>query len=92
MVVICLSAFFSIQEGQPAGLQGIWNESLMALGMAKYTLNINAEMNYWPAESLYCRDSEPLFQMIKELAQTGKGTARTMYGADGWVAHHNTDI
>lgn len=79
--------------GQPAGLQGIWNESLMAPWDGKYTLNINAEMNYWPAEvTNIVETSEPLFQMIKELAQTEKGTARTMYGADGWVAHHNTDI
>ncbi len=79
--------------GQPANLQGIWNNSLTPAWDSKYTLNINAEMNYWPAENTNLSENhEPLFQMIEELSQTGQQTARKMYNADGWVVHHNTDI
>ena len=50
-------------------------------------------MNYWPAEVTNLPEThQPLFQMLKELSESGKGTAMNMYGADGWVAHHNTDI
>jgi len=60
---------------------------------AKYTININTEMNYWPAEKDNLPEMhEPLIQMIKELSVTGRETARTMYGARGWLAHHNTDL
>jgi alpha-L-fucosidase 2 len=60
---------------------------------SKYTININAEMNYWPAELTNLAEMhEPLIQLVKELSETGRGTARVMYGADGWVTHHNTDI
>lgn len=79
--------------GQPATLQGLWNGSTNPSWDSKYTININTEMNYWPAEK--CNMSEmhyPLIEMIKDLSQTGKQTARVMYGSDGWVAHHNTDI
>ncbi len=79
--------------GQTAGLQGLWNRDVVAPWDGKYTININAEMNYWPAE--VCNLSEmatPLFDMIRDLSQTGQETARVMYGAKGWVAHHNTDI
>ncbi len=79
--------------GQPANLQGIWNESTCPPWDSKYTININTEMNYWPAEK--CNLSEmhyPLIEMIKELSRTGQKTAKDMYGARGWVAHHNTDI
>lgn len=79
--------------GQPANLQGIWNNSLHPAWDSKYTININTEMNYWPAEVTNLSEThEPLFQMIKELSESGKETAKKLYGADGWVAHHNTDI
>ena len=79
--------------GQPANLQGIWNNSMTPPWDSKYTTNINAEMNYWPAEVGNLSElHEPFFTMVKELAETGAETARVMYGADGWVLHHNTDI
>lgn len=79
--------------GQPANLQGIWNNQLTPPWDSKYTININTEMNYWPAEVTNLSETHlPLFQMMKELSVSGEETARTMYGADGWVAHHNTDI
>ncbi len=79
--------------GQPANLQGIWNRSLKPAWDSKYTININTEMNYWPAEKTNLSElHEPLLKMIMELSETGKETAKVMYGADGWVAHHNTDI
>ena len=79
--------------GQPANLQGIWNESMNAPWDSKYTININTEMNYWPAEVTNLAEThEPLFSMVGDLSQTGTATARTLYGARGWVAHHNTDL
>lgn len=79
--------------GQPANLQGIWCNSMYPAWDSKYTININTEMNYWPAEvTNLSQTHEPLFQMLKELSQSGQETAKTMYGADGWVAHHNTDL
>jgi alpha-L-fucosidase 2 len=78
---------------QPANLQGIWNEGTNPPWGSKYTININTEMNYWPAAPSglgVC--VEPLLRMVEELAQTGARTAKTMYGARGWVAHHNTDL
>jgi alpha-L-fucosidase 2 len=79
--------------GQPANLQGIWNDQLTPPWDSKYTVNINTEMNYWPSEiSNLTEMNEPLIEMVRELAQTGKKTARDMYGAQGWVLHHNTDI
>jgi len=79
--------------GQPATLQGIWNDQLVPPWDSKYTININTEMNYWPAEVTNLGEThEPLFQMLKELSETGKETARTMYNANGWVTHHNTDL
>jgi alpha-L-fucosidase 2 len=79
--------------GQPANLQGIWNDQLMPPWDSKYTININTEMNYWPSEITNLSEmKEPLIQMIRELSDAGKQTAKDMYGADGWVAHHNTDI
>ena len=79
--------------GQPANLQGVWNQSLNAPWDAKYTININAQMNYWPAEVCGLSDNaEPLFSMIRDLSETGAETARVMYGCRGWVAHHNTDL
>ncbi|QBJ85796.1 glycoside hydrolase family 95 protein [Chryseobacterium gleum] len=79
--------------GQPANLQGIWNNSNKPAWDSKYTININTEMNYWPAEKTNLPEMhEPLIQMIKDLSETGKETAKTMYNSRGWVAHHNTDI
>lgn len=79
--------------GQPANLQGIWNHHLNPPWDSKYTININAQMNYWPAEKTNLSElHEPFLRMVKELAETGKETARVMYGTRGWMAHHNTDI
>ena len=79
--------------GQPANLQGVWNDKMDAPWDSKYTININAEMNYWPAlVGNLAETQEPLFIMIRELSETGKKTARTMYDCPGWVAHHNTDL
>lgn len=79
--------------GQPANLQGIWNDQANPPWDSKYTININAEMNYWPAERTNLSElHEPLLRMTQELSVTGRQTASSMYGADGWVAHHNTDI
>ncbi|WP_119791570.1 glycoside hydrolase family 95 protein [Flavobacterium anhuiense] len=79
--------------GQPANLQGIWNDMVTPPWDSKYTTNINAEMNYWPAQVTNLQElHEPFVQMAKELAITGAETARMMYNANGWVLHHNTDI
>lgn len=79
--------------GQPANLQGVWNDKRDAPWDSKYTININAEMNYWPAEVCNLTETaEPLFSMIKDLSETGAVTAKQMYGCDGWMAHHNTDL
>ncbi|MDR7369930.1 glycoside hydrolase family 95 protein [Flavobacterium aquidurense] len=79
--------------GQPANLQGIWNAGMKPAWDSKYTININTEMNYWPAEKTNLSEMhEPLLKMIRELGETGKETAKVMYGARGWMAHHNTDI
>ena len=79
--------------GQPANLQGIWTDQLNPMWDSKYTVNINTEMNYWPSEVTNLTEmNEPLIKMVRELAQTGKKTAMDMYGARGWVLHHNTDI
>lgn len=78
---------------QPANLQGIWNDLLAPPWEGKYTININTEMNYWPAEANALPECvEPLERMVAELAQSGADTARRMYGAPGWVVHHNTDL
>ena len=77
----------------PANLQGIWNGEMLPPWDSKYTININAEMNYWPAE--VCNLSEchlPLFDLIERMRPNGRRTAREMYGCHGFVAHHNTDI
>ena len=79
--------------GQPANLQGIWNNSTHAPWDSKYTININTEMNYWPAEVTNLSETHsPLFSMLKDLSVTGAETARTMYDCRGWMAHHNTDL
>lgn len=78
---------------RPANLQGIWNDLQLPPWGSKYTTNINAEMNYWPAELLNLSPMhEPLFGMIADLSQTGKVTAKEYYNASGWVLHHNTDL
>ncbi len=79
--------------GQAANLQGVWNDKMNAPWDSKYTININAEMNYWPAlVGNLAETQEPLFSMTKDLSETGAKTASVMYGCRGWVAHHNTDI
>lgn len=79
--------------GQPANLQGIWNHQLLAPWDGKYTININTEMNYWPAEVTNLSEThQPLFEMVRELSENGRETARVMYGCNGWVTHHNTDL
>ena len=78
---------------QPANLQGLWNESMSPPWGSKYTININTEMNYWPALSTNLAETmDPLTAMVSDLSVTGARTAREMYGAGGWVAHHNTDL
>ncbi|MBN2736210.1 MAG: glycoside hydrolase family 95 protein [Spirochaetales bacterium] len=79
--------------GEAANLQGIWNNQLVPPWDSKYTININLEMNYWPAESTGLPEMhEPLINLVKDLSRSGESTARNMYGCRGWVAHHNTDI
>ncbi|WP_425493469.1 glycoside hydrolase family 95 protein [Marilutibacter chinensis] len=78
---------------QPANLQGIWNDLLSPPWESKYTININTEMNYWPSEANALSECiEPLERMLFDLAETGAHTAKAMYGAPGWVVHHNTDL
>ncbi len=79
--------------GQPANLQGVWNNKVNAPWDSKYTININTEMNYWPADVCNLAETaEPLYSMVADLSVTGAKTARTMYGCRGWMAHHNTDL
>ena len=79
--------------GQAANLQGVWNDKMNAPWDSKYTININAEMNYWPALiGNLAETQQPFFSMIKDLSETGAKTAKEMYGCKGWVAHHNTDL
>lgn len=84
----------SSREGtQPANLQGIWNKDIRPIWSCNYTLNINAQMNYWLAE--LCNLSEchrPFLKLIEELAESGRETAKVNYNYRGWLAHHNTDI
>lgn len=78
---------------QPANLQGVWNPLLDPPWESKYTLNINCEMNYWPAELTNLAEChEPLFAMIDDLVVSGGRTAAQLYGSRGWVVHHNTDV
>ena len=88
-LLICTS-----QPGtQPPTLQGIWNDKMLPSWDSKYTCNINLEMNYWPAEVTNLTElTEPLLSLVKDVSQTGRDAARIMYGADGWVLHHNTDL
>jgi alpha-L-fucosidase 2 len=78
---------------QPANLQGIWNEDVRAPWSSNYTININTQMNYWPAETAALPElHEPLLTFIGGLAANGARTAAAMYGARGWTAHHNSDL
>jgi alpha-L-fucosidase 2 len=83
----------SRRGGQPANLQGLWNDSMNPPWGSKFTININTEMNYWPAEPTGLAECvKPLVEMVRDLSVTGARTAKAMYGARGWVAHHNTDL
>lgn len=88
-LLICAS-----QPGnQAANLQGKWNDKVSPPWGGKYTININTEMNYWPAEITNLTElTQPLISLVKDLSVTGKESATKMYGARGWMAHHNTDI
>ncbi len=78
---------------QPANLQGLWNEHVRAPWSSNYTVNINTQMNYWPAEVANLAEChQPLLAMVGELAGPGAATARINYGASGWTTHHNTDL
>jgi alpha-L-fucosidase 2 len=78
---------------QPANLQGLWNDQVRAPWSSNYTVNINTEMNYWPAEPTNLAECHaPLLAAIGELAVTGAATARVNYGVGGWTTHHNTDL
>ena len=79
--------------GQAANLQGVWNDKVYAMWDSKYTININAEMNYWPSlVGNLVENQEPLLTLTRDLSETGRKTAEVMYGCKGWVAHHNTDL
>ncbi len=89
--------YLLIASSQPgteaATLQGIWNDRIDPPWDSKYTVNINTEMNYWPAETTGLSElTEPLIRLVREVAEAGALTARKMYGAGGWVLHHNTDL
>jgi alpha-L-fucosidase 2 len=78
---------------QPANLQGLWNDSMTPPWGSKYTININTEMNYWPAETTNLAECvEPLIAMVMDLTETGARTAKVHWDANGWVCHHNTDL
>ncbi len=78
---------------QPANLQGIWNDKLAPPWDSKYTININTEMNYWPAEITNLSEcAEPLFSMVEDISTTGRNVASKHYNLEGWVTHHNTDL
>ncbi|MBO0600609.1 glycoside hydrolase family 95 protein [Sporosarcina sp. E16_3] len=84
----------SSREGtQPTNLQGIWNDSTRPPWSSNYTININTEMNYWPAEVTNLGECHrPLLKLIKELAVNGERMVSERYGRKGWTAHHNTDL
>ncbi len=78
---------------QPANLQGIWNDKINPPWDSKWTTNINTEMNYWPAEVTNLPEChQPLFDLLEDVAQSGRKTAKAHYGCRGWVLHHNTDL
>ncbi|TDE17316.1 glycoside hydrolase family 95 protein [Dyadobacter psychrotolerans] len=87
------AALPGVPAGPPANLQGLWNKEMRAPWSSNYTININTQMNYWPAEVANLSEMHtPLLGWIKDLSETGKVTAKEFYGAKGWVAHHNADI
>ena len=78
---------------QPANLQGIWNQDMQPAWSANWTINCNAEINYWPAEITNLSECHfPMFDMIRETSVDGARTAKNLYNSRGWVAHHNLDI
>jgi len=78
---------------QPANLQGLWNDLMEPPWESKYTININLEMNYWPAELCNLSEChEPMFSLIEDCSVTGALAAQKHYNSGGWVVHHNTDI
>ncbi|MDZ7637175.1 MAG: glycoside hydrolase family 95 protein [Bryobacterales bacterium] len=78
---------------QAANLQGIWNDMVRPPWSSNYTNNINVQMNYWPAEVTNLSEChEPMLRLVEELAESGKATAKSYYGLDGWVCHHNSDL
>lgn len=88
-----LLASCSRRGGPAANLQGIWNDELQPAWSSNYTININTEMNYWAAPVLGMDDAfEPLLAMVEKLARNGADVARDLYGARGWVGHHNSDL
>ena len=88
---LLIASSFNCQ--MPATLQGIWNGSHTPPWESKYTININTEMNYWPAESCALPECHlPLFDLVERMAERGEKTARTVYGCHGFVAHHNTNL
>ncbi len=83
----------SREDSQPANLQGLWNDKLEPPWGSKCTININTQMNYWPAQPAALWEcAEPLYELVMDLARAGQKTARSHYGARGWVAHHNVDL
>lgn len=83
----------SSRGGQPANLQGLWNKNINAPWSANYSLNCNLEINYWPVETANLSECHlPLINLVKELVPDGRRTARLIYGTNGWVVHHNTDL
>lgn len=95
-LLVCYARYLLIScslSGLPANLQGIWNQDFHPAWGSKYTININLQMNYWPAEVLNLSEChQPLFEHIYRLSVNGKKVARDMYGCRGFVVHHNTDI
>ena len=83
----------SREGSEPTNLQGRWDQDLLPNWGSKYTINVNTEMNYWPAEVTNLSEcTSPLFHLLEDLAENGAETARLYYDADGWVTHHNTDL
>ncbi|MCU1534337.1 MAG: hypothetical protein JWR53_818 [Glaciihabitans sp.] len=88
-----LLASSSRDGSPPANLQGQWNSNIRPPWSSNYTLNINTQMNYWPAEVTGLTECvPPLIDLIRTVARQGEAVAKELYGARGWVAHHNTDI
>ncbi|MDP6110790.1 MAG: glycoside hydrolase family 95 protein [Planctomycetota bacterium] len=90
---LMISSSRPMDKPLPSNLQGIWNESMTPPWESKYTININTEMNYWPAEICNLADCHlPLFDLVERLKENGRRTACELYGCRGFVAHHNTEI